>query len=184
VISVGIGAPALLAYLTGKQRREEKLEDYARQDLVAERAEKAARNAEAVAKAAAVKAEQAARQAAVAAAKLLASNADIAVTSAVAAKATLDQLGVIHTLVNSTLTASMEGERFGAIRELALAKRLEALAVVNGLEPDPETAGLIVAAEVRLAELEAQLAERQGQTKVAEEQIRQAGDSLSTMGHD
>jgi hypothetical protein len=80
-VIVSTTGPLLLGYLTDRARRRDKKEDYARQDIVADRAEEAAR-------------------------LLLEENKRVAEATA----QTQGQLQEIHTLVNSNLTAAMQAE--------------------------------------------------------------------------
>lgn len=92
---IAIVGPLLLAYLTGRQRHAEKVEDYARQDAVAAKAEEAAR-------------------------LLLAQNKRVAKSS----ESTRAQLKEIHTLVNSNMTAAMQAQLVALKGQLVLMHRL------------------------------------------------------------
>jgi len=92
-------SPLLLSRMGAQQRSQEKAEDYARQDLVADRAKQDSKRVAEVA-----------TQAAEAAKLLLQSNADVAVAAAEAAGTINGKLEQIHDLVNSNMTAAMESE--------------------------------------------------------------------------
>jgi len=137
-------SPLLLSWLTNRHRRQEKFEDYERQDLVAAKAEEAAR-------------------------LLLAANERVAE----ATKETNEKLvdvakvtGVIHTLVNSQLTGSKQSEFNAITRELAL------LQEIGGSKPSERIRKAIKIAETSLAELAAVLADRATAAKQVEIQQR------------
>ena len=140
----GVLGPGVLAYITGRQRRSEKLDDYARQDKVAAEAATAAQNLQdsqaTLAQQATAAAATAAEQAAEAARLLVISNE----AQAKAAKATDEKLVVIHGLVNSSLTSSISGELGSTQRELVLLRRARRTA---------ESRKAIEVAEARIAEL-------------------------------
>ena len=101
-----ITAPLILSLLVNRQHRADKRMDYARQDAVAAKAEETA----ALLLASQKKAAE----------LLVENNAAVAETAA-AAQA---QLTTIHTLVNSSLTASMEGQLEALKGQLATMVRL------------------------------------------------------------
>jgi len=140
----GVLGPGVLAYITGRQRRSEKLDDYARQDKVAGEAAIAAKNLQdsqaALAAQAAEASNTAARQAAEAARLLVISNE----VQAVAARDQSEKLAVIHGLVNSSLTSAISGELGSTQRELVLLK---------AAPRTPESRAAIEVAEARIAEL-------------------------------
>jgi hypothetical protein len=131
--------PLLLAYLTGRQRRTEKIEDYKRQDAVAAQAAEAAR-------------------------LLLASNRQ----AAAVAQMTNTKLDVIHTLVNSTLTAAIEAQLDATVQQLAMMRQVVALAGNGEMGPSDES---LAAVESKIAELRVSLSDRMEQTRVAEAQM-------------
>jgi hypothetical protein len=104
VLVAAIGAmgivvsPLLLAYLTGRQRAKEKIEDWRRQDAVA-------------------------AQAAEAAALLLAANADVARIAKATAEGVNGKLNQIHELVNSTLTGALEDQLLAREQLLVMMRR-------------------------------------------------------------
>lgn len=134
---VSVIAPTILAWLTNRNRRAEKTEDWKRLDDVAARAAEAARLL-------------AAEQKRVAEATKTASDKlDTIVTTT----------AVIHTLVNSSLTAAIE-------RQLFLAKRL--------LETDDITADEQAALKAEIAELGTVLSDRRAQAATAQAIIEKA----------
>jgi hypothetical protein len=147
----GVLGPGVLAYITGRQRRSEKLDDYARQDKVAAEAAAAAQNLQisqaALAQQAADASTLAATQAAEAARLLVVSNA----AQATAAKETSEKLTVIHGLVNSSLTEAISSELASTRRELVLLKRARRTA---------ESRKAIEVAETRIAELTLTISDR------------------------
>ena len=135
-------SPLILAWLTGRQRHADKLEDYARQDAVAAAANKAA------------------KEAADAAALLIKTNQENSDKQ-------LDKLGVIHTLVNSGMTAAIQAELDATIRELALMHEIIDLKVTSGGKPLPVAERAVVLTEARVAELTAVLKDRKLATEAA-----------------
>jgi hypothetical protein len=158
----GVLGPCVLALLTGQQRRAEKKEDYARQDLVAAKAERAADRAREAA-------EAVAEQAAAAAELLLEQNHRVART----AEATQDQLKVIHGLVNSSLTSAMENELKALEGQLSLLRERPQAAVVQ----IAETAG-------KVDELRARLNDRRQQAEQAAGDVAdaRASNNVSQQG--
>lgn len=143
-------SPILVAWLTGKQRHQEKLQDWERQDQVATKVSEAAE-------------------------KLAESNKIMTAS----AESTGRKLDVIHTLVNSNMTAALQGELNATLRELAMMQEVLALKSKSGLTPTPEALAAIQSAEKAIAELTTTLAERLSQAKLVEAQtaISQAQDA-------
>jgi len=134
--------PMLLAAQLNKARLVEKREDWKRQDAVAAQAEEAAR-------------------------LLLAANERVA-------RATIKtntKLDVIHTLVNSNMTAAMQAELDATTREVAMMREVVALNEAAGRTPSQEALAAIEATQNKINELSASLQDRLRQTKVAESQI-------------
>lgn len=129
-------SPILMSILTNKNAIALKKQDWDRQDEVARRAEAAAiRNASLIAESTQMSAE--------------------------ASKVVVGKLDVIHTLVNSTLTAAMQVALDGVRREVVL------------LERDPATDfGLIESTKKKIAELEKIIEERNRQTEIADLQAQ------------
>lgn len=136
----GVLGPGILAVVTYWLGRQTKQDDWARQDEVASRAEAASR--------------------ALLDATNRAAEEQLEATKRVgeAATANLALTQVVHTLVNSNLTSSMQAE-LAALKSLAL------------LDDAPERATAVAQAPARIAELEAQLAERATQAAKAERQL-------------
>lgn len=126
VAFAGVAGPLFLSYLNNRQRHAERAEDYARQDAVAAKAAEAAE-------------------------LLLESNKAVAAT----AKVTNNKLDVIHTLVNSTLTAAIEAQLEATVQQLEWMRHVVALST-NG-EPSRDA---IVAIESKIAELRVALKDR------------------------
>jgi hypothetical protein len=156
---IAAGSPVLLAYLTNRNRREEKKEDYARQDQVAAQAAEAARLLVERQDAAAAKAAEAANL-------LLAANERVAQTAVV----TNGKLDVIHTLVNSNYTSALQSELSTMKRELVLLLSVIDLKKAAGQSSNGDAANEIASTRAKIAELEATLADRLKQTKIIEKQ--------------
>lgn len=154
----GISGPLLLAWLLNRQRtaerladaklrKEEKDEDYDRQDRVAQSAATAARE---LALSQKVLADQA-----TAAASHLVENNRIVATAAQQTQDGLSQLAegqkVIHGLVNSSLTTAMNGELGSTMRELVL---------LQGSPQNKMRDSAIEVAEARIAELTLTISDR------------------------
>lgn len=132
IVAIGtVFSPLLLSWLTGRQRRAEKKQDWKRQDEVAEQAAKAA-------------------------ALLLAQNKVVAAAAGIIN----EKLDTIHTLVNSQMTAALQSESDAITRELAMMKEVIALKRASGQEPSQGALEAIVATEAKIAELRAVLADR------------------------
>jgi DNA anti-recombination protein RmuC len=142
-------APLLLSALNSRNRRKEKAEDYERLDKVARQAAEAAELLVERQDAAAGKAAEAAR--------LLAINTAEVAETAKESKKTLD---TIHGLVNSNLTASMQGEYGSAVREAAALQELIELKKAAGSEPTVEALAALKSARDRIAELGLILSDR------------------------
>lgn len=144
-----ITAPILLLQRTERMHREDRLADYKRQDDVAAKAAQAAADL--------VKSQKViSDQAAEAAELLLAANERVATTASI----TNDKLDVIHTLVNSNMTAAMQSEFDATVRELAMMKEVINLKGAAGLSPTPEALSAVTSTEAKLQELAAALNDR------------------------
>lgn len=142
-------APILLAVIAYRQRRQEKFDEYTRQDQVAARVEDAARKL-------LQRQDEVAAKAAEAAKLLLANNERVA-ADAEKANAKLD---VIHTLVNSNMTAALQSEMDATTRELAMMREVVELKRAAGSDPTTEVLAAIEATKMKLGELAATLADR------------------------
>lgn len=146
VAFAGMIGPVLLAIVGSRSRRAEKEQDWAREDEVAARAAKTA------------------------AALLAATDRTGAKVEQVDGK-----VDVIHTLVNSGMTAAIESELEATVLSLASMREVAALRKETGRKPSTSTLAAIKAAEQRLALLRKTLAERAKQAKVvADQQANQA----------
>lgn len=170
-ILAAIVAPCILAWLNGrlrqeelresaKLRREEKLEDWRRQDEVA-------RRAEIVAKQLLDKQKETVAHTEEAAALLVENNKVVAKT----AKITNSKLDVIHTLVNSNMTAALQSEVDATRAQVILMKEVIGLRVDAGQRPDSDAVKTLAVLESKVAELDANLKDRLEQTKIADAQI-------------
>lgn len=70
------------------------------------------------------------------------------------------KLSVIHTLVNSNMTAHMQAELDATVRELTMMREVARLHSDAGRDPSEETVSAIQLTEARVAELRAVLGDR------------------------
>lgn len=175
VAVIAVVSPGILALLTGWQNSKGKREDWRRQDEVAARAEAAAEKVSEVADQAASAAallvkrqDDAAEAARQAAEDLVDANENLKKETARAASIVNGKLDQIHTLVNSNLSAAMD-DRLTAIRALIVA-------LEQAADQSSAARSRIQALENTAIELEAQLADRRRQTKVAEAQVKQGAE--------
>lgn len=157
-----------------KTRAEEKQADWDRQDDVAKAAAQAADD---LAASQLVIAEKAAE----AATLLQESNkriADKLATSTAVTASRLTELAdgqkVIHTLVNSNMTESKERELSATERELAMMKEVVDLKRTAGHEPTSDVLRAISATEAVIAALKADLADRQHQQGLVDDDAKLA----------
>jgi len=146
--------PLILAVVSTALRNVERRHDYARQDAVAAQAAVAA-------KLLIERQDEVAAQAREAASLLLESNKSVAATAAM----TNQKLDIIHTLVNSNMTAAMQAEFDATVRELAMMREVVALNKAAGREPHQEALSAILATSHKIEELKANLDDRLKQTK-------------------
>lgn len=151
-----MASPLLMAWLTNRHAAAKEERDHARQDAVA-------------AEAATVAKLLLERQAEVSAATAEAAHLLKVNTKAVAETAaeTHNQLKVIHTLVNSTLTAAIKAQYDATMRELAMMREVIDLKRKSGHEPSEDALAAVKATEATIAELRTILADRLAQTKAA-----------------
>lgn len=174
LIAVGLAfaaivvTPAILFVLQGHRNDADRQATYARQDLVAERAE-----------AAASKAAQAAHEAGTAASHLQGGQDEaarlLAVNNEVVAKTaaeTQGQLTVIHTLVNSSLTDAMTRELSALRAQHTMLLEVRALRTERGDAVDPKMDERLEELAAVIAELSAKLADRAHQQDLATAQIQ------------
>lgn len=76
------------------------------------------------------------------------------------AKTVNDKLDVIHTLVNSNMTAAMQGELSAVTGQVALMREVIALRRVGGQKPDAGALAALAAAEAKAGELTSRLEDR------------------------
>jgi hypothetical protein len=140
-------SPSLLALMTNRARRKDKQLDWAREDVVAKKAEEAAR-------------------------LLVESNKEIADKVEKASKNTDSQLRQIHTLVNSDMTAARMDQRDQTRLTLLATKKIIQLDRDAGRVPSPEDMDAIATAETQIRKLDAILADRAEQQKQVENEQR------------
>ncbi len=149
---VSVVAPTILALITNRSRRADKAQDWARIDAVA-----------AQAKADAVVAREGQEKAA----QLLAENNKIVAETA---RDTTERLTVIHTLVNSNMTAAMQENLDATVRERVALKAQEAMLISFQHMVPPELSAAIALAEAKISELTIQLNDRKRQQGIVEAQ--------------
>jgi hypothetical protein len=136
---VAVIGPFLLAWLTGRQRRQEKQQEWVRQDLVAKRLEDRQIDIDKGLK-------------------------EVAKQAKKNAESTDSQLHEIHTLVNSDMTAARQGELIAVEAHLAaLARNVASLGPASEAERK-----VMEGLEERADELRRILADRLAQQKKAE----------------
>lgn len=149
---IGISSAPMMAMLTHSYRRADRAEDYRRQDEIAARVRVVATRVDDVASDLSRVNRDVASKVAETAASLAASNHQITLQASVVN----GKLDVIHTLVNSTLSAAIQAE-------------LDALICLLALMKDPsgiDEAG-IANTERRIAELKQTVSTRDEQTRLA-----------------
>lgn len=177
-VLVAVVGPTAITLVQGRQRAqdrreesriraEERREDWARQDEVADRL--ARRTDEAAARA-----HEVAMQTQEAAQLLLVNNRAVAAQS----RAANTKLDVIHTLVNSNMTAALQGELDAARAQLVTLRELIGLRVAQGQEPNDDTRSALATLEDKVGRLAANLRDRIAQTAVADAQIFVAKESV------
>jgi hypothetical protein len=92
------------------------------------------------------------------------------------AEQTNEKLDTIHTLVNSTLTASIESDLAATKAALAAMRQLVAISRDRGVDPAPETLAAMDAASVKADRLTQQMADR---LRSAETLLERAGPSAN-----
>lgn len=164
VVASVIG-PLLLAWLTGRQRRAEKIEDYRRQDEVAMRADEATRVLLESQERNALRADLLAKEAADRAEEVAQRLVDQHERTTEEMNGKLD---VIHVLVNSNMTKAMQAELDATAAQLVLMREVIALREATGT-PSPNAAGDIAAVESKIKRLAGVIAIRHQQTQEAEQ---------------
>lgn len=140
--ALAFGGPLLLAWYNNRNRERERAEDIARQDAVA----LAVRDVAGKAKISAA-----------------ASRAEAAETGS--------QLKQIHTLVNSNMTAALQGELDQTRISLVLMREVVGLKETAGGKASPENIMAITETEGRIAKLAAVLDDRMTQAKIVAAEI-------------
>jgi peptidoglycan DL-endopeptidase CwlO len=169
-IFASITAPLIIAHRTERMHREDQLADYQRQDRVAATAAATAREAAEQVRLVAAQAAHAARALQAAQTESIRRTDEVArATAAQAARSdarlddTNSKLDIIHGLVNSTLTASMQSELDALVTSLAMMREVVDMKRTAGHEPTAESAIAIADTTARIAELQAALADRAAQ---------------------
>jgi hypothetical protein len=186
VVAVIVGGFAFAGLvLQGRQRREDKERDWARQDELLKRADVAVATAEATSSmqregiaAQAQQAQQQQDQASEAAILLAANNENVAAVAEQTKQqldAVLDGNKVIHTLVNQRMTASMESDLNANRRSLSALQRLVDADRAAGRTPSVDDVAAIAVATERVHDLEADLSDRMRQNNLANEQLEAMG---------
>lgn len=164
---VAVIGPAVLSFLTNRQRRADKREDWARQDAVAAKVDAAARQAATAAELLRLRQEQVAAQAAEAANLLLAANERVAA----AAAETSGKLDVIHLLVNSNLTIAQQRELAATTTMLTTMREVVSLKEQLGVTSSTASLEHIRITEERVNALARDLEHKVAQTRVANAKI-------------
>jgi biopolymer transport protein ExbB/TolQ len=162
VLFTSVGSPILLAHLTSRRHRRERLEDYERQDRVARRVAEAA---ERLTK----RQDQTAIKAAEAAELLLAANERVAATAGVVN----DKLDIIHTLVNSNMSAAMQAELDALETSVAMMTEVIDLKKAAGREPTQDALVALKSARAKVRESKVALADRTTQSELIEAQEKE-----------
>lgn len=145
--AVAAATPLTVGYLTARAHRQDRREDWVRQDQVAARLE--------------ARQEAAARKTAEVARLLVQTDKRAAVT----AEAIDGKLNQIHELVNSTLTGAIEAQLLATEQQVILMRRL------TEVDPKEGDRDRIAEIELRVAELRTRLADRATQTVIADAQV-------------
>ena len=155
-----------IARLTSNDRHKERLEDWNRQDAVAEKLLKQQEATTAATEATVLKAAEAARL-------LVESNKNFALHAAETAKILLasnngikKDIAVVHGLVNSALTTEKQAVYDGYVRELLLMQHMIALDHDAGRSPNESMLEAIENTHKRMSELKNELEDRAKETTV------------------
>src|SRR5271166_605289 len=149
-------APMVLMYLTAHEKRREREEDWARQDLVAARLAQSSANL-------LKKTEAVAKEARTTASLLLEANERVAAQShaILASSEKLEKkVDVVHGLVNSALTTVKQSEYDGLVRELALKQQNIILERGAGTEPTKASLDYVELLIAKISDLKNELEER------------------------
>lgn len=151
-VVISVIAPLVLSWMTNRNIRSMKQLDWNRQDAVAE-------------------------QVKLAATALIESNRNAEVNSL----KVQGQLTAIHTLVNSNLTASLQGELNSTIRELAGLREIVVLTKAAGRDAAAETLAAIALADSKIAELQTTLIDRKHQQTVVDASLQKTTDVVANV---
>lgn len=164
---VSVFAPLVLAMVTGNQQRKSKKQDWDRQDELTARAEASAEKIAAATALLSKKAE-------VIAVKV----EEVAVAAVEAHSETSDQLGQIHALVNSDMTAARQELLDQTRVTLAMLKKIAAADAAAGHPISPEDTQVIADTEKRIITLQAILVDRQTQQSKADDVANNSAKEL------
>ena len=139
VVIAAVVGPLLLSGLNNRHRKDERAQDWKRQDEVAARL-------------------AAAQQA------TTARTEEVAAAVAESSAATDGKLDQIHTLVNSQLSTALRNELAALVALAALMADVIEIKRAGGLEPTEEALAALELTKARAAELELVLEERNGET--------------------
>jgi hypothetical protein len=159
---IGALGPVLLIRANGRERRKDQRLTWERDDAVAAQAAEAARLLLAAQR------------------ESIARTDEVAQHVADSTTRTTAKLDIIHTLVNSTLTAALQAQLDASRRELVMMLELADMQKAAGETVSAQRLASIAALRRKVGELSAQMQEREVQTRTAETQIateaaRQAG---------
>ena len=166
-----IVSPLVLVSATAFIHRKERAEDFKRQDAVAAKAA-----------AVAVKAETAAELLSAAQQVTITNTEDVRVAAASSAADTKTQLKQIHTLVNSDKTAAMQALLDQTQLTLVGLREIVALVKKGRGKPTAATLSAIETAEEHIAQLTAELVDREHQAVAVEAEKQKAATSAPKDG--
>jgi hypothetical protein len=176
--------PGLLAFLTNRSRRAEKKEDWIRQDAVAAEAK---RQQDEVAN----KASEAAELLLAAQERTIRATDQVAFVARQNASDTTIRLQelkegqtVIHTLVNSDMTAARQNERVATQALLMALRKVVRLDEDAGRQTSDEDKAIIETTETKIKELDQILADRAHQQEMADVEMEQAESNLEHLESD
>jgi hypothetical protein len=189
---VSVFAPLILAWVTGRQQRMSKQQDWDRQDALAKRAEDAAaalaeRTAAALRKSqedAAAAVSRVSDRLAANQAEVMRRGDEVARLAAKSQAETNTQLKQIHTLVNSDMTAARQEELNQTRQALDALQRIIARDYEDERAPSEADLAAVVEKEARIEELTAILADRRVQQLVVEKEQAEAKTTADQMAAD
>lgn len=155
IVALGtIIAPLLTMLITNSNARKARMEDYARQDIVADRVEAASKRT-------ADRAETAA--------KLL---LDFNVKSEEVSNEIKGQLEVIHTLTNSAMTSAIQREADALTAQCVLMEEVIELKIKMGHEPNKATIGALENLKLKIKDAQKNLSDRAKQAELVSAQLK------------